>query len=131
MLISYLLFFFFLIYMECPGQLTRTTTIPHGPLDILQAQEQVRHNFSFLDFIKKLQAVVYLNEENKSIISPRGPSVQPFISSGRGVYLLDWEQPSGLSSGTEGSKLMARHSCPLSGIAGCLKGLFSFTFFID
>jgi hypothetical protein len=27
----------------CPGQLTRTTTIPHGPLDILQAQEQVRH----------------------------------------------------------------------------------------
>jgi len=29
--------------MGCPGQLTRTTTIPHGPLDILQAQEQVRH----------------------------------------------------------------------------------------
>jgi len=27
----------------CPGQLTRTTIIPHGPLDILQAQEQVRH----------------------------------------------------------------------------------------
>jgi len=27
----------------CPGQLTHTTTIPHGPLDILQAQEQVRH----------------------------------------------------------------------------------------
>jgi hypothetical protein len=27
----------------CPGQLTRTTTIPHGPLDILQAQEEVRH----------------------------------------------------------------------------------------
>jgi hypothetical protein len=27
----------------CPGQLTRTTTIPHGPLDILQVQEQVRH----------------------------------------------------------------------------------------
>jgi len=27
----------------CPGQLTRTTTIPHGSLDILQAQEQVRH----------------------------------------------------------------------------------------
>ncbi|PNT08711.2 hypothetical protein POPTR_012G007445v4 [Populus trichocarpa] len=24
-------------------QLTRTTTIPHGPLDILQVQEQVRH----------------------------------------------------------------------------------------
>jgi hypothetical protein len=38
-----LFFFFFLIYMGCPGQLTRTTTIPHGPLDILQAQEQVRH----------------------------------------------------------------------------------------
>jgi hypothetical protein len=36
-------FFFFLIYVGCPGQLTRTTTIPHGPLDILQAQEQVRH----------------------------------------------------------------------------------------
>jgi len=36
-------FFFFLIYMGCPGQLTRTTTIPHGPLNILQAQEQVRH----------------------------------------------------------------------------------------
>ena len=35
--------FFFLIYVGCPGQLTRTTTIPHGPLDILQAQEQVRH----------------------------------------------------------------------------------------
>ena len=29
--------------MRCPGQLTRTTTIPHGPLDILQAEEQVRH----------------------------------------------------------------------------------------
>jgi hypothetical protein len=37
------LFFIFLIYMGCPGQLTRTTTIPHGPLDILQAQEQVKH----------------------------------------------------------------------------------------
>jgi hypothetical protein len=37
------LFFFFFIYVGCPGQLTRTTTIPHGPLDILQAQEQVRH----------------------------------------------------------------------------------------
>jgi hypothetical protein len=36
-------FFFFLIHVGCPGQLTRTTTIPHGPLDILQAQEQVRH----------------------------------------------------------------------------------------
>ena len=35
--------FFFLIHMGCPGQLTRTTTIPHGSLDILQAQEQVRH----------------------------------------------------------------------------------------
>jgi len=35
--------FFFLNYVGCPGQLTRTTTIPHGPLDILQAQEQVRH----------------------------------------------------------------------------------------
>jgi hypothetical protein len=35
--------FFFLIYVGCPGQLTRTTTIPHGSLDILQAQEQVRH----------------------------------------------------------------------------------------
>jgi len=35
--------FFFFIYMGCPGQLTRTTTIPHGSLDILQAQEQVRH----------------------------------------------------------------------------------------
>ena len=37
-------FFFFLINVGCPGQLTRTTTIPHGPLDILQAQEQVRHH---------------------------------------------------------------------------------------
>jgi hypothetical protein len=27
----------------CSGQLTRTTTILHGLLDILQAQEQVRH----------------------------------------------------------------------------------------
>jgi len=36
-------FFFFFIYVGCPGQLTRITTIPHGPLDILQAQEQVRH----------------------------------------------------------------------------------------
>jgi hypothetical protein len=36
-------FFFFFIYVGCPGQLMRTTTIPHGPLDILQAQEQVRH----------------------------------------------------------------------------------------
>jgi len=35
--------FFFFIYVGCPDQLTRTTTIPHGPLDILQAQEQVRH----------------------------------------------------------------------------------------
>jgi hypothetical protein len=34
-----ILFLFFLIYVGCPGQLTRTTTIPHGPLDILQAQE--------------------------------------------------------------------------------------------
>jgi len=39
-------FFFFLIYVGCLGQLTRTTTIPHGPLDILQAQEQVRHRGS-------------------------------------------------------------------------------------
>jgi hypothetical protein len=38
-----ILFFFFLIHVGCPGQLTRTTTIPHGPLDILQVQEQVRH----------------------------------------------------------------------------------------
>jgi len=38
-----LLLFFFLIYVGCSGQLTRTTTIPHGRLDILQAQEQVRH----------------------------------------------------------------------------------------
>jgi len=36
-------FFFLFIYVGCPGQFTRTTTIPHGPLDILQAQEQVRH----------------------------------------------------------------------------------------
>jgi len=35
--------FFFFIYVGCPGQFTRTTTIPHGSLDILQAQEQVRH----------------------------------------------------------------------------------------
>jgi len=35
--------FFFLINVGCPGQLVRTTTIPHGPLDTLQAQEQVRH----------------------------------------------------------------------------------------
>jgi hypothetical protein len=38
-----LITFFFLIYVGCPGQLARTTTIPHGPLDTLQAQEQVRH----------------------------------------------------------------------------------------
>jgi len=31
------------IDVGCPGQLTRTTTSPHGPLDILQAQEQVRY----------------------------------------------------------------------------------------
>jgi len=30
--------FFFLISVGCPGQLTRITTIPHGPLNILQAQ---------------------------------------------------------------------------------------------
>jgi len=36
-------FFFFLIYVGCLGQFTHTTTIPHGSLDILQAQEQVRH----------------------------------------------------------------------------------------
>jgi hypothetical protein len=36
-------FFFLLIHVGCPGQLTRTTTIPHGPLDIRQAQEQVKH----------------------------------------------------------------------------------------
>ena len=35
--------FFFFIHVGCLGQLTRTTTIPHSPLDILQAQEQVRH----------------------------------------------------------------------------------------
>ena len=38
-----LYYFFIIIYIECPDQLIRTTTIPHGPLDILQAQEQVRH----------------------------------------------------------------------------------------
>ena len=36
-------FFFFLLTWGCPGQITRTTTIPHGSLNILQAQEQVRH----------------------------------------------------------------------------------------
>jgi hypothetical protein len=30
--------FFFFISVGCPGQLARTTTIPHGPLNILQAQ---------------------------------------------------------------------------------------------
>jgi len=41
---SFFFFFFYLfIYMGCPGQLARTTTIPHGPLNILQAQGQVRH----------------------------------------------------------------------------------------
>jgi len=34
---------FFFFYAGCPGQLTRTTTILYGSLDILQAQEQVRH----------------------------------------------------------------------------------------
>jgi len=29
---------FFFISVGCPGQLTRTTTIPHGPLNILQIQ---------------------------------------------------------------------------------------------
>jgi len=38
--ISYI---FFLINVGCPGQLARITTIPHDPLDILQAQRQVRH----------------------------------------------------------------------------------------
>jgi hypothetical protein len=37
------IFFFFFFHVGCPGQLTRTTTISHGSLDILQAQEQVRH----------------------------------------------------------------------------------------
>jgi len=37
------IYLFIFIYVGCPGQLTRTTTILHGPLDILQAQEQVRH----------------------------------------------------------------------------------------
>ena len=37
------IYIYILIYVGCPGQLTRTTTIPHGPLDILQAQKQVRH----------------------------------------------------------------------------------------
>jgi len=36
-------FIFFFIHVGCPGQLTRITTILHGPLDILQAQKQVRH----------------------------------------------------------------------------------------
>jgi len=31
-------FFFFIISVGCPGQFTRTTTIPHGPLNILQDQ---------------------------------------------------------------------------------------------
>jgi hypothetical protein len=31
-------FFFFLISVGCPGQLARTMTIPHGPLNTLQAQ---------------------------------------------------------------------------------------------
>jgi hypothetical protein len=35
--------FFLFIYLGCPGQLTRTTTISHGSLDILQVQKQVRH----------------------------------------------------------------------------------------
>jgi hypothetical protein len=34
---------FFFDLRGVSGQLTRTTTIPHGPLDTLQAQEQVRH----------------------------------------------------------------------------------------
>jgi hypothetical protein len=33
-----ILFFFFFISVGCLGQFTRTTTIPHGPLNILQAQ---------------------------------------------------------------------------------------------
>jgi len=43
LLLLLLLLLLFWIHVGCPGQLTRTTTIPHGPLDILQAQEQVRH----------------------------------------------------------------------------------------
>ena len=35
---------FFLIYVGCSGQLTHITTILHGPLNTLQAQEQVRHH---------------------------------------------------------------------------------------
>jgi hypothetical protein len=31
------IFFFFIIIVGCLGQLARTTTIPHGPLNILQA----------------------------------------------------------------------------------------------
>jgi len=38
--------FFFFFYVGCPGQLTRITTISHGLLDILQAQEQVRYRGS-------------------------------------------------------------------------------------
>jgi len=43
LIVHILIIFFFLIYVGCPDQFTRTTTIPHGPLDILQAQKQVRH----------------------------------------------------------------------------------------
>jgi len=43
MLRDMLRLFFFLIYVRCSGQFTRTTTIPHGSLDILQVQEQVRY----------------------------------------------------------------------------------------
>ena len=42
-MVFYCCIFFFLFTWGCPGQLTRTTIISHGPLDILQTQEQVRH----------------------------------------------------------------------------------------
>ena len=46
MRVQYSHYYYYYYYFDlcgCPDQLTRTTTIPHGPLDILQAQEQVRH----------------------------------------------------------------------------------------
>jgi len=66
--------------MGCPGQLTRTTTIPHGPLDILQAQEQVRHRGGDRRAHRGSNPG---RERNKSHDWPQqlGPQVQNFISS--------------------------------------------------
>jgi len=65
-----------LIHVGCPGQLTRTTTIPHGPLDILQAQEQVRHHGSDRHAHKKSNPE---QEQNKSRPQQLDPQLQAIL----------------------------------------------------